>query len=146
MSAGTGIQHSEFNRNPDKPVHFLQIWIFPNKKGVSPRYDQLTLDPEKMKNKLAQILSPNPEDEGVWIHQDCWFHRGKFESGQNTAYTLKKQGNGLYIFLLEGKAEIAGQELKRRDGLGITQADLVEFHFSESSDILLMEVPMTLNR
>jgi quercetin 2,3-dioxygenase len=146
MSAGTGIQHSEYNRNPDKPVQFLQIWIFPNKKGVNPRYDQLTLDTEKMKNKLAQILSPNPEDEGVWIHQDCWFHRGKFEAGQNTNYTLKKSGNGLYVLLLEGKAEISGQTLHRRDGIGITESDLVEFHFSEPSDVLLMEVPMTLNR
>merc|ERR1711969_247195 len=74
MSAGTGVQHSEYNKNKDEEVRFLQIWVIPNKQNVEPRYDQITLDKADRKNKLQQILSPNKEDEGVWIYQDAWFH------------------------------------------------------------------------
>ncbi|HRN44153.1 MAG TPA: pirin family protein, partial [Flavobacterium sp.] len=81
MSAGTGLYHSEYNKNKDQLVKFLQIWVYPNKKNVTPRYDQITLDLNDRHNKLQQILSPNPEDEGVWIHQDAWFHIGKFDNG-----------------------------------------------------------------
>lgn len=142
MSAGTGIQHSEYNRNKDKAVKFLQIWIFPNKKNVSPRYDQITLDPEKMRNNLMQILSPNPEDEGVWIHQDAWFHRGKFDQESLISYSIKKPGNGLYIFMIQGKAEIEGQELQEKDGLGIAGMEEVKISIAPGADLLLMEVPM----
>jgi len=68
MSAGTGITHSEYNKNKDKPVKFLQIWVFPNKEDVTPRYDQITLNIADRQNKLQQIVSPNPDDAGVWIY------------------------------------------------------------------------------
>ena len=74
MSAGTGIFHSEYNKNKDQRVKFLQIWVFPNKKNVTPRYDQITLNLADRHNKLQQILSPNAGDAGVWIHQNAWFH------------------------------------------------------------------------
>ena len=119
MSAGTGIYHSEFNRNPDQAVNFLQIWILPNKKGVSPRYDQMSFKPEDRHNRLQQILSPDPSDDGVWIHRDAWFHLGKFEVGKEVTYQSKKPGNGVYIFVLSGKLTVNGQELETRDGLGI---------------------------
>ncbi len=86
MSAGTGIQHSEFNKNPDKEVRFLQIWVFPNKKNVEPRYDQLAYDRTKSHNNLLQILSPNPGDAGVWIHQDARFHLANLDKGFKTEY------------------------------------------------------------
>src|SRR3954469_2714268 len=89
MSAGSGITHSEYNKNKDKAVKFLQIWIFPNKKNVKPRYDQLTLKEEDRKNKLQQIISPDPDDAGVWIHQNAWFHLGKFDAGKTVEYTVK---------------------------------------------------------
>ena len=81
MSAGTGISHSEMNANKDKEVKFLQIWVFPNKKNVQPRYGQITLDESKMKNNLLQVVSPNADDEGVWIHQDAWFSMGRLDEG-----------------------------------------------------------------
>src|SRR5690606_20497754 len=79
MSAGTGIYHSEYNKNKDKPVKFLQIWVIPNKGNVEPRYDQVTLNVADRHNKLQQIVSPKDGGEGVWIHQDAWFHLGKFD-------------------------------------------------------------------
>ena len=145
MSAGTGIKHSEYNKNKDKPVKFLQIWVIPNKKDVTPRYDQITLDPKDRVNKLQQVLSPNPEDSGVWIHQDAWFHIGKFNQGFQTQYNVKKAGNGMYAFVLYGAFEIAGQKLNQRDALGITEFDQFELKaLTSDAEILLMEIPMQL--
>lgn len=143
MSAGTGIQHSEYNKNKDKPVKFLQIWVIPNKTGVAPRYDQITLNPDDRKNKLQQILSPSENDEGVWIHQDAWFHLGKFEKEIKVHYDVKLKGNGLYAFVLQGSFEIDGQLVNQRDALGLWDLDGVDIHsLADDSELLLMEVPM----
>ncbi|WP_310555606.1 pirin family protein [Flavobacterium sp.] len=142
MSAGTGIQHSEFNPNEDKQTKLLQIWLFPNKRNVEPRYQQITLNPEDRNNKLQQILSPNPDDAGVWIHQDAWFHLGKFEAGKTTRYELKKEGNGLYFFNLNGEVTVNGQELATRDALGITDFKSLEIKANTDAEFLLMEIPM----
>jgi len=145
MSAGTGIQHSEFNKNKDKDVRFLQIWLFPNKRSVTPRYDQISLDTTKLKNNLLQVLSPNADDDGVWIHQDAWFHLGHFDKDVKTEYTLKnKEKNGVYAFVLEGDVTINGQALNRRDGLGIWSVDKLDISADSDAKLLLMEVPMTL--
>jgi redox-sensitive bicupin YhaK (pirin superfamily) len=146
MSAGTGIQHSEYNRNQNQLVKFLQIWIFPNKKNVTPRYDQITLNIAERHNKLQQIISPNPDDEGVWIHQDAWFHLGTFDANIQTEYQFKKAGNGVYAFVLKGNFIIEGQELSNRDGYGIWDTNTITIESgSEDSEILLMEVPMMLS-
>jgi redox-sensitive bicupin YhaK (pirin superfamily) len=143
MSAGTGITHSEYNKNKDKPVKFLQIWVFPNRKNVKPRYDQITLNLADRRNKLQQILSPNAGDEGVWIHQDAWFHLGKFDEGFSTDYSIKKNGNGVYAFVLKGDITIDETVLNERDGLGIWNTDKISIRAtSQDAEILLMEVPM----
>jgi redox-sensitive bicupin YhaK (pirin superfamily) len=142
MSAGTGITHSEYNKNKDKPVKFLQIWIFPNKKNVAPRYDQISLNIEDRHNKLKQILSPDPEDEGVWIYQNAWFHIGRFDKGVSAEYVVKAKGNGVYIFVLSGEVTIIDQDLKPRDGLGIWDIDKFSVKAGTDSEFLIMEVPM----
>jgi redox-sensitive bicupin YhaK (pirin superfamily) len=143
MSAGTGITHSEYNKNKDKPVKFLQIWVFPNRKNVKPRYDQITLNLADRHNKLQQILSPNPDDEGVWIYQDAWFHLGKFDEGFSIDYSIKKSGNGVYAFVLNGEITIDEIALNERDGLGIWGTEKISIKAnSQDAEILLMEVPM----
>ncbi|MCC2547619.1 pirin family protein [Hymenobacter sp. BT175] len=144
MSAGTGIAHSEKNHNPDQEVKFLQIWVFPNQRGVKPRYDQQTFRPEDRHNQLQQILSPSPDDAGVWVHQDAWFSLGDFDAGFATDYTIKKPGNGVYAFVLEGDVTINGQALHRRDGLGIWDTDSLSIQADNSAQLLLMDVPMSL--
>ncbi len=143
LSAGTGISHSEMNANRDSEVKFLQIWVFPNKKNVQPRYGQVTLDETKMKNNLMQVLSPNENDEGVWIHQDAWFSMGNLEKGFSTEYKLKNNSNGVYAFVLEGNITINGEQLNKRDGLGITEADVLTIEAVDDTKLLLMEIPMT---
>ncbi len=145
MSAGTGIRHSEYNKNKDKQVKFLQIWVFPNKRNVTPRYDQITLRHEDRHNKLQQVLSPNPADAGVWIHQDAWFHLGSFDKGKKVNYQLKKAGNGLYAFVINGDFSINGISLNSRDGLGVWNTkDFAINALSDKAEILLMEVPMAV--
>lgn len=142
MSAGTGVSHSERNKNQTEEVKFLQIWILPKKMDVDPRYDQITLNPADRKNKLQQVLSPDNSDEGVWINQDAWFHIGTLDAGISLTYEVKKESNGVYIFVLKGHLEVCGEALKDRDGLGITGADSFELKATTASEVLLMEVPM----
>ena len=143
MSAGTGIRHSEYNKNKDLPVKFLQIWVFPNQQNVTPRYDQITLNIDDRHNKLQQILSPDPNDAGVWIHQDAWFYLSRFDNQFSVDYTLKKPGNGVYAFVINGDITIDGQQLHPRDGLGIWDTEKFSIQSdSRDAEVLLMEVPM----
>jgi redox-sensitive bicupin YhaK (pirin superfamily) len=142
LSAGTGISHSEYNMNQDTEVKFLQIWVFPNKKQVEPRYDQISVREIEKENQFYQILSPFKDDQGVWIHQNAWFNLGKFSKQTKVDYTLNLSDNGIYAFILEGKANIQGQELEKRDGFGLWNTDIISVIAEKDSNILLMEIPM----
>lgn len=144
MSAGTGIQHSEYNKNKDAEVKFLQIWIIPNKKNVTPRYDQITLNPLDRKNQLQQIISPYPDDAGIWIHQNAWFYLADFDTDFSLSYSLKSKENGVYIFILNGQIQINDLTLHSRDGLGIWDTDRIEINVSTNTSFLLMDLPMNL--
>lgn len=145
MSAGTGISHSEYNKNKDRLTKFLQIWVYPNKRNVTPRYDQITLNEADRHNNLQQVLSPNADDAGVWINQDAWFHLGKFDEGFATEYNFKKKGNGVYAFVLKGDITIGNIPLNERDGLGVWDTDAIKITAnSQDAEVLLMEVPMVL--
>ncbi|MDR3667262.1 MAG: pirin family protein [Ignavibacteriaceae bacterium] len=144
MSAGTGIFHSEFNRNKDKEVKFLQIWVIPNKIDVQPRYDQVTLDPSKRINQLQLIVSPNPQDEGVcWIYQDAWFYLGKIQNDRHVNYLVKRKSNGVFCFLLNGEMKIHNNLLQKRDAIGLWDLESIDIvSLSDDSEILVMDVPM----
>lgn len=142
MSAGTGIYHQEFNKNEDQAVQFLQIWLFPNKRNVEPRYQQLRYDDRLQTNQLTQILSPSADDDGVWIYQDAWFHIGKLEKDTKIDYTLKNNSNGLYVFVIKGDVKIDDQILNERDGFGVWETDYISITAISDTQILLMEVPM----
>lgn len=141
MSAGTGVFHSEYNKSSEEEVRFLQIWMFPREKGVAPRYDQITLDGND-NNELQQVLSPSKDDAGVWVHQDAWFHLGDLKKGWQNQYQVKRSGNGVYAFVLEGKVEVAGQALNKRDGFGIWDTDQFDIKATADAKLLLMDVPM----
>jgi quercetin 2,3-dioxygenase len=143
MSAGTGIYHSEYNKNKDKKVNFLQIWVFPKVRNIEPRYDQITFKPEDRVNKLQQIVSPSKTDEGVWINQDAWFHLGNLKQGFKTDYAVKLKGNGVYTFVISGDVTINGQALNKRDGFGVWEVEKLSISADSDAELLLMEVPMT---
>lgn len=143
MSAGTGLVHSEKNANDDRPVKFLQIWVFPKERNVAPRYDQKTFSDEEKKNKLLTVVSPlGSADGGIQIHQDAWFSLGALDKGTTVQYDVKKEGNGVYAFLLEGDVTINDIVMNRRDGLGIEEEKLLSITANQASELLLMEVPM----
>jgi redox-sensitive bicupin YhaK (pirin superfamily) len=142
MSAGTGVQHSEFNQNADAEVRFLQIWVFPKKRGIQPRYDQKTFDPADRHNRLQLVVAP--EGGGALsINQDAWFSLGRLDQGFETTYALHGPNSGVYAFVLEGSATIGGMALGRRDGLGVWDTDALTIRAEADTELLLMEVPMT---
>ena len=144
MSAGTGIFHSEYNKNKDKQVKVLQLWVLPNEKNVTPRYDQKSIKELKKPNTLYPIVTPDPNGPAMWIHQDAWFHMGDFNQSTEIEYKINKDGNGVYVFLIEGSAEIAGEAIKKRDALGIWETDNFILKMASNSRILLIEVPLNL--
>lgn len=145
MSAGTGITHSEYNSNENKPVNFFQIWVFPNKKNVEPRYDQRAFEFDHKKNELIQIVGPvnDKENSGLWIHQDAWFNIGTFSKGSQVDYKVKRGGNGVFAMVVEGEFTIGDQKLYHRDAVGISDVEQVKLSAdTENARILLIDVPM----
>jgi redox-sensitive bicupin YhaK (pirin superfamily) len=142
MSAGTGVQHSEFNPNEDEALNLFQIWVFPNKRNVEPRYAQQPISVEQHPNEWVQILSPNPDDDGVWIHQNAWFHMAKFDTDKQITYTLKDPNNGVYIMQVEGNSVIGDQVMNKRDALGVYDTTNIEFKVKAGATLLLLEIPM----
>ena len=142
MSAGTGITHSEMNADDHEAVSFLQIWVIPNKMNAEPRYQQIRMDELMKPNTFNQILSPNSDDAGVWIHQDAWFSMGDFDKGVTETYQLKNPNNGVYIFVISGKVVINGNTLDTRDGLGVWDTKNFTMDVLDGAKVLLMEVPI----
>ena len=142
MSAGTGIQHSEFNPNHNQHTKLFQIWLFPKVRNVEPRYQQITLDVTEQKNNFAQILSPNADDKGVWIYQDAWFYLADFDADFSKILALKKEGNGFYIMNIDGVIEVNGEKLEKRDALGLWDTPEIEIKATTNAKFLVMEIPM----
>ena len=143
MSAGSGIMHSEYNRNDDRPTEFLQIWVFPNKQNVAPRYENAVISDLIRKNEICEIVSPYPcNGKGLWIYQQAWFSIADLDKDSLQLYKMKsKESLGVYIFIIEGSIELKDLTLKRRDGVGVYDTDEVEFKATEKSRVLLIEVP-----
>lgn len=143
MSAGSGIAHSEKNASKTEAVNFLQIWVFPKEKNITPRYDQKEFKQSERINKLQTVVSPEKENgSSLWINQDAWFHLGSLKKGFTTDYPLKKNGNGVYAFIIEGEVTINGQKLNKRDGLGVWETDKISISADTETEVLLLEVPM----
>ncbi len=144
MSAGKGIAHSEMNANKDKEVKFLQVWVFPKEQDITPRYEQKTFAPESRKNAIQTVVAPD-DSSAVWINQDAWFSLASLDKDFNATYNFKGKGNGLYVFVIEGSVTVNGQELSKRDALGISETDAVTLTATANAEVLLIEVPMQLN-
>lgn len=142
MSAGSGITHSEYNGSKTEETKLFQIWVFPKVRNITPRYDQRTFNVADRKNKFQTLVSPEKSDKTMWINQDAFFSMGNFDKGQSVDYKMNMKGNGVYLMLIEGEAEIDGQKLSRRDAVGIWETDKVGIKVNSDSEILAIEVPM----
>jgi quercetin 2,3-dioxygenase len=143
MSAGSGLTHSEINHSENEEVQFLQIWILPKEKNIKPRYEQKTFAPESRQNQFLTVVSPQPEDGGVWINQDAYLSLATLEPGLNLSYPIRKNGNGVYLFVLEGAVEVADTRLGKRDAIGIWDAAALTLTaVSPATEVLVIEVPM----
>ncbi len=142
MSAGTGITRSEYNPSHDEDTSSLQIWVFPKERNIKPRYDQKSFTDALRPNELITLVSPDKHEDALWINQDATFSIGEFEAGKSIQYDIKTPGNGVYIFLLEGAVKIDGDELNKRDALGVYDTSSVTIETVAHSRLLILEVPM----
>lgn len=142
MSAGTGLFHSEYNKNKNIDATLLQIWVFPREKNLNPRYSQVKISDISKKDSLFQIVSPEKNDDGAWINQDAWFHLGDFSGGVKETYNLKGKKSGVYVFVIDGKIKVEGIEMNKRDGIGFYEVEKLEIESIDESYFLLMEVPV----
>ena len=142
MSAGTGVAHSEFNNSNEADVSFLQIWIIPEKKGIEPQYAQKDFSKLRKINKLQTLVSPYETDDSLLIHQDAYFSILEIETENTGLYKVNTDGNGVYVFVIEGDIEIADQRLNTRDGLGIQETHQFEYKAHKDSKVLFIEVPL----
>jgi redox-sensitive bicupin YhaK (pirin superfamily) len=142
MSAGTGVHHSEFNSSQTDELQLFQIWIFPNKKNVEPRYDQIRYDLSATRDRFVQVVSPNPTDDGTWIHQDAWISLAEVDENTDLNYGIKRNGNGAYIMVIEGSARIAGQELNKRDAIGVWNTDTIDIKTNKKTKLIVIDVPL----
>lgn len=142
MSAGSGITHSEFNPSKDESVKLLQLWIFPKEKNIKPRYDQKAFPLTERKNKLVAAVSGLNKEGSLYIHQDAEIYLGNFDKGQTINYKTSKQGNGQYIFLIDGQIKTADEDLFKRDAIGISEQDEFTMETVEDSYFIIIDVPM----
>jgi quercetin 2,3-dioxygenase len=142
MSAGSGIRHSEFNASKTEAVNLLQVWIFAKEKNIQPRYSQETFGEAARNNKWQVCVSPDKADGALWINQDAVFARTSLDAANSIVYNARFEGNGFYVFVIEGRVRVGDTILGKRDAAGITGTNNITLTAEENAEILLIEVPM----
>lgn len=140
MSAGTGITHSEFNPSETEPVHLYQIWLFPERKGIEPSYEQKAFPDEDMLNRLRLVASPNAEGGSLMIHQDARIYLAKLDSGKQVTHEMAA-GHYAWLQVLRGNATLNGVELETSDGAAVSDEHQLEVVAGESAEIMLFDLP-----
>jgi quercetin 2,3-dioxygenase len=140
MSAGTGIFHEEYNASESEDTSLLQIWIFPKEKNIKPVYNQTFFEKEPAKNSWQKLVTHN-EPETLHIHQDAVISRTLLEAGKELTYTLQDTSFGSYLFIIDGEAEVDGQVLGKRDGLGVSGTKSFTVKAKKDSYVLNLEIP-----
>lgn len=143
MSAGAGVEHSEYNHSKSEAANTLQIWLFPKVRNIQPRYDQKNFKDKLKLNELTTLVSPDKSNnQALWINQDATFSMGDFEAKKQINYPIKHPGNGVYLFVIEGSVKINGQFLNKRDALGVYDTSSIVIDTEAESRLLIMDVPM----
>lgn len=142
MSAGKGVEHSEYNHSDTDEANLLQIWVFPKERDIDPRYDQKKFNPELRKNKIHTIVTPDGKDDSIWINQNGFISLLDLDEGKAVDYKMNLEKNGVYIFVINGTVTIADEELKDRDAIGISEVESFEIKASSDAKLIFIEVPM----
>ena len=141
MSAGTGIYHSESNPHDSVNAEILQIWILPHTRNTEPNYNDYNIRELLKPNELTTLVAPDGSAPGTLLQQ-AWFSMGTFDAGQDFSYSLHNKQNGIYVFVIEGEAQIENTTLNRRDAMGIYDVDQVKITSKKKSHLLVIEVPL----
>ena len=139
MSAGTGIRHSEFNPSKIEPVHLLQIWILPNRQGVTPSYEQIRIEPADIANRLRLVASPDGDGGSVTIHQDARVYAAHLEGAEITQALAP--GRRAWLQVARGSLALNGQTLTAGDGVGIQNESRLTLKAEDAAEILLFDLP-----
>ncbi len=141
MSAGSGVQHSEFNGSRQQPVHFLQIWIEPRQRGIEPGYEEKNFSADEKQGRLALIASPDRAEGSVLIHQDARVFAGLFTGAQRAQLPLAA-GRQAYVHVARGSISANGAQLGAGDALQVTQADRLVLENGENAEVLVFDLPV----
>ncbi len=141
MSAGTGIEHSEYNASDKNIVNFLQIWIYPREKNIKPRYQKKLFNFKNTINSIMTLVSPDEKDT-LYINQDAYISYSKIQKNKTIKYKVKRKNNGIFIFVISGEIVINNDNFSDKDGIGIEEINEVKIKSLSESKILIIEVPM----
>ncbi len=142
MSAGSGIQHSEFNPSTTEAANFLQIWVIPKLRNIHPRYDQRAFDANDRLNKWQVVISPDEKENALWINQDARFALAKLEEGNEIFFEPKFKGNGVYVFVIEGAVSVDNKTIGKRDAIGVFDTNGFTVKAERNAEVLAIEIPM----
>ena len=140
MSAGTGVTHSEYNHSSDEPVHFLQIWLLPNRTGVVPGYEQRSFPLEDRREKMVLLVSPDGHDGSIASHQDALLYGTLLESGQRLSHLLADDRRA-YVHVADGKANVNGEALGMGDAMAIEGHGEVQLQGIKDAELLIFDLP-----
>jgi redox-sensitive bicupin YhaK (pirin superfamily) len=142
MSAGTGVIHSEHNASSSETLNLFQIWIMPELRNIAPRYDQKQFEVSDRLNKFQTLVSPEKSGSTLWINQQAWLSLGKFDKASSVNYNLHIPNNGVYVMVVSGELEVAGQLLGERDAIGVSDVSVIKLKFLKETEVLMIEIPM----
>jgi redox-sensitive bicupin YhaK (pirin superfamily) len=139
MSAGTGITHSEFNPSPDEPVHLYQIWLFPERKGIEPSYEQKQFADAELHNRLRVVASPDAADGSLLIHQDARIFIARIDGAVRLRHELA-DGRHAWLQVLRGSVALNGEDLRTSDGAAISEERVLEIQAMEDAEVMLFDL------
>lgn len=139
MSAGTGVAHSEFNASRTDPVHFLQIWILPEARGIAPSYEQKTFSAEEKRGRLRLIGARDGRDGAITIHRDVDFYAGLFDGGERATHAVHA-GRLAWVQVARGEIALNGELLRAGDGAALKDVEIIEFDGRSEAEVLVFDM------
>jgi redox-sensitive bicupin YhaK (pirin superfamily) len=139
MSAGTGVEHSEFNPSATEPVHLYQIWLFPGERGLEPSYEERKFDESEKQDRLRLVASPDGRDDSLTIHQDARIYLGSLSPAKEVSHTLEP-GRHAWLQVLRGKVQVGDQQLSAGDGAAVSDEANLKLAAVDAAEVMLFDL------